>query len=105
MPDNPYCNCSLTVINGFVTSVGGGSSNTLLSLTGEGERKQWSEIFPAMSVPVTCHYKCTDDCLMLCCTVRIPFHIIALGVKSCVEKNDTQQLVFNWSGILAWQRG
>ena len=51
VPDNPYCNCSLTVINGFVTSVGGGSSNTLLSLTGEGERKQWSEIFPAMSTP------------------------------------------------------
>ena len=49
--DNPNKKCSLTVIDGLLTSVGGFSNdytNTLLSLTGEGERKQWSEIFPPM---------------------------------------------------------
>ena len=51
LPNNPYSNYSLAVVNGFVTSVGGGSTNTLLSLAGEGERKQWSEIFPPMSTP------------------------------------------------------
>ena len=28
-----------------------GPTNTLLSLTGEGRRKQWSEIFPPMPTP------------------------------------------------------
>ena len=36
----------------ILTSVGGkGLTNTLLSLTGEGERKQWSQIFPPMPTP------------------------------------------------------
>ena len=51
LPDNPNMNCGLAVIDGLLTSVGGynnGSINTLLSLTGEGMRKQWSEIFPPM---------------------------------------------------------
>ena len=42
----------LAVIDGLLTSVGGrGPTNTLLSLTGEGERKQWSQIFPPMPTP------------------------------------------------------
>ena len=53
LPDNPYRTFSLAVIDGLLTSVGGYDSrykdtNTLLSLTGEGERKQWSEVFPPM---------------------------------------------------------
>ena len=51
LPDNPNRNCGLAVIDGLLTSVGGynnGSTNTLLSLTGEGERKQWCAIFPPM---------------------------------------------------------
>ena len=40
----------LAVIGGLLTSVGG-PTNTLLSLTGEGERKQWSQIFPPMPTP------------------------------------------------------
>ena len=51
LPDNDNWNCGLAVIDGLVTSVGGyknGYTNTLLSLTGEGERKKWSEIFPPM---------------------------------------------------------
>ena len=52
LPDNPNESFGLAVIDGLLTSVGGfrnSYTNTLLSLTGEGERKQWSEIFPRMS--------------------------------------------------------
>ena len=48
LPDNNYWGYSLTVIDGLVTSVGGGYTNSLLSLTGEGKSKQWSDIFPPM---------------------------------------------------------
>ena len=54
LPDNPNRNCSLAVIDGLLTSVGGYNNdytNTLLTLTGEGMRKQWSEIFPPMPTP------------------------------------------------------
>ena len=52
LPDNPNCWFGLAVIDGLLTSVGGyGPTNTLLSLTGEGERKQWSQIFPPMPTP------------------------------------------------------
>ena len=55
LPDNPNWDFSLAVIDGLLTSVGGYDSRyedtkTLLSLTGEGERK-WSEVFPPMSTP------------------------------------------------------
>ena len=54
MPDNPNGSFGLAVVDGLLTSVGGYSNsfaNTLLSLTEEGERKQWSEIFPPMPTP------------------------------------------------------
>ena len=54
LQDNPYERFGLAVIDGLLTSVGGynnGYTNTLLSLTGEGERKQWFEIFPPMPTP------------------------------------------------------
>ena len=52
LPDNPNLWFGLAVIDGLLTSVGGkGLTNTLLSLTGEGERKQWSQIFPSMPTP------------------------------------------------------
>ena len=55
LPDNPCRDFGLAVIDGLLTSVGGcilhPPTNTLLSLTGEGERKQWSEIFPPMPTP------------------------------------------------------
>ena len=59
LPDNPNKAFSLAVIDGLLTSVGGwtqgwfsrGPTNTLLSLTGEGERKQWSEVFLPMPTP------------------------------------------------------
>ena len=52
LPDNPNTMFSLAAIDGLITSVGGkkGSSqtNVLLSLTGEGKNKQWSEVYPPM---------------------------------------------------------
>ena len=56
LPDNPNKAFCLAVIDGLLTSVGGYDSrykdtNTLLSLTGESERKQWSEVFPPMPTP------------------------------------------------------
>ena len=55
LPDNPNDAFSLAVIDGLLTSVGGknsrGPTNTLLSLTGEGEMKQWSVVFPPMPTP------------------------------------------------------
>ena len=56
LPDNSNKAFSLAVIDGLLTSVGGYNSpylatNTLLSLTGEGERKQWSEVFPPLPTP------------------------------------------------------
>ena len=55
LPDNCNGRFSLAVIDGLLTSVGGwnirGPANTLLSLTGKGERKKWSEVFPPMPTP------------------------------------------------------
>ena len=52
LPVNPYHLFGLAVIGGLLTNVGGnGPTNILLSLTGEGERKQWSLIFPPMPTP------------------------------------------------------
>ena len=63
LPENPHYGFGLPVIDGLLTSVGGYNNildkfndngptveytSTLLSLTGEGERKQWSELFLSM---------------------------------------------------------
>ena len=53
---NPNTAFSLAVIDGLLTSVGGYDSrykdtNSLLSLTGKGVRKKWSEVFPPMPTP------------------------------------------------------
>ena len=66
LPENRYWSYSLTVIDGFVTSVGGGYTSTLLSLTGEDENRQWSEKFPPMSTPRN-HATCitTDKILVV----------------------------------------
>ena len=50
-----YCDFSLVLINGLLTSVGGYGdghyTNSLLSLTREGRKRQWSVVFPAMPTP------------------------------------------------------
>jgi hypothetical protein len=51
-PDALYKGFTLTVIDGLLTTIGGfgGGKNTnkLLSLTGEGSGRRWTEIFPPM---------------------------------------------------------
>ena len=55
LPDTEYYNFSLAVIDGILTTVGGYRdsqyTNSLLSLTGRGGRRQWSQIFTVMPTP------------------------------------------------------
>ena len=57
LPENNNQNFGLAVVGGSLTSVGGGCimlkvyTNTLLSLTGQGEKKWWSVVFPPMPTP------------------------------------------------------
>ena len=58
LPDSHYYYFSLAVMNGLLTGIGGCTSqnggrrtNTLLSLTGEGRERKWSEVFPPMPTP------------------------------------------------------
>jgi hypothetical protein len=52
LPDCVHKNASIAVISGCLTTVGGGSypiySNELLSLTGEGSGRRWTQQFPPM---------------------------------------------------------
>ena len=68
LPDSHYYYFSLAVIDSILTSIGGSSShlggrstNTLLSLTGEGTERQWSEVFPPMSTARDIHASVTTD--------------------------------------------
>ena len=75
LPDNFYSNFGMTVIDGLVTSVGGekhGSvSNILLSLMGEGEDEEWSEILPPMPTQRTA----------ACCVTTEKALVVAGGYK------------------------
>ena len=55
LPNTEYSRSSLAIINGILTTIGGYKhsewTNSLLSLTGRGGRRQWSNIFPAMPTP------------------------------------------------------
>ena len=55
LPDAKYYNSSLAITNGILTTVGGDRkheyTNSLFSLTGREEMRQWSKIFPAMPAP------------------------------------------------------
>ena len=55
LPRHPYSDFGLVLINSLLTSVGGCGrghfTNSLLSLTGEGRKRQWSKVFPAMPTP------------------------------------------------------
>ena len=58
-PDAPYKGFALAVIDGLLTTVGGygdddKNTNKLLSLTGEGSGRRWSERFPSMSTKRYC---------------------------------------------------
>ena len=90
LPDNDNEALSLVVICGLVTSVGGfknGDTNTLLSLTGEGERKKWSEIFPPMPTPRQ-NAACvtTEQCHAL---------VVAGGATSCAKLDTVEVMNIN----------
>ena len=57
LPDTEYSYSSLAIIDGILTTVGGYRdsqyTNSLLGLTENEGRKQWSETFPAMPTPRT----------------------------------------------------
>ena len=48
LPDCVYESGSITIINGWLTTVGGSHSNKLFSLTREGSGRRWTEKFPPM---------------------------------------------------------
>ena len=48
LPDCVNERCSITVINGRLTTVGGDMSNELFSLTGEGSSRRWTKECPPM---------------------------------------------------------
>ena len=48
LPDCVKKRCSITVINGWLTTVGGVKSNELFSLTIDGRRRMWSKKYPPM---------------------------------------------------------
>ena len=55
LPDHHYYDSSLVVIDGMLIAVGGGRAgkcnSSLLSLTGSGRERRWSEVYPAMPTP------------------------------------------------------
>ena len=68
LPDSHYYYFSLAVIDSLLTSIGGRSdpsggprTNTLLSLTGEGTERQWSEVFPPMPTARHFHASVTTE--------------------------------------------
>lgn len=98
---------SLVVINGLLTAVGGLDNrglancitNTLLSLTGEGEIKRWEEKFPPMSTPryFTATATTTNHLIVAggIASVRRKFGITRNENQSAVEVLNTNSLV--WS--------
>ena len=95
LPDSPTNTCPFVIINNLLTLVGGycdgATTNQLLSLTGEGRNRTWTEVFPAMP---TKRYGSTA----LCTGTAL---IVAGGVMasrtsaSTVEVMDTEML--QWS--------
>ena len=68
LPDSHSYSFSLAVIDSLLTSIGGRTdlsvgprTNTLLSLTGEGRERQWSEVFPPMPTVRNSHASVTTE--------------------------------------------
>ena len=49
LPDCRSTQTTLAIVNGLLTTVGGGYSNKLFSLTGEERDRKWTEVFPPMT--------------------------------------------------------
>ena len=94
LPDNPNTGFSLAVIDGLLTSVGGQerkdgwnscTTNTLLSFTGEGEKKKWSKVFPPMTKQRS-NPACTTTQQAL--IVAGGYNMYASGAQDTVEVMD-----------------
>ena len=83
LPDTEWSYSSLAVIDGILTTVGGYRdscyTNSLLSLTRIGERRQWFKIFPAMPTPRSQTVSVTTQQTL----------IVAGGVMVTTDKNLT----------------
>ena len=83
-----YHDFNLVLINGLLTSVGGRSgwfgrcTNSLLSLTGEGGKMQWSEVFSVMPTPRS-----------LCASVTTEQALIVAGGMSGVRRLDIVEVM------------
>ena len=93
LPECPHYNSALTVINEQLTTVGGshglgggGPTNSLASLTGEGKDRKWVEHFPRMP---TGRYDLAAVCRG---TSLIAAGGVGGGALSTVEVMDTESL-------------
>ena len=107
LPDSPNGSFGLAVIDGLLTSVGGannGYTNTLLSLTGEGERKQWSEIFPPMPTPHTAACVATKQVLVVAGGYAGRFlatvEVMNISTKQWTTVSPLPQKQYNLSGTV-----
>ena len=94
LPDNLNTAFSLAVIDGLFTSVGGYNShckdtNTLLSLTGAGERKKWSEVFPPMPTPRSLTACITTEKALVVAGGRAGDHLATVEVMDINTKQWT----------------
>ena len=88
LPDNDINWFGLAVIAGLVTSVGGykiSETNTLLSLTGEGERKKWLQTFPPMPTP----------CWNVACVTTEQVLVVAGGYANCGYQDTVEVMNIN----------
>ena len=99
LPDSPKYGCPFVIVNNLLTLVGGRTkyvvtTNQLFSLTGKGDNRRWTEVFPPMKTK-----RCGSSAL---CTGRalvvaggfVNSVLLGDGVKT-VEVMDTE--TFQWS--------
>ena len=78
--------CSVTVFNGWITTIGGYMSNKLFSLTGKSKRRRWTEKFPPMPTKRSSTTAlCTETALIVAGGMRESFVVL-----STVEVMDTE---------------
>ena len=90
LPDCVKGRCSITVINGRLTTVGGVESNELFSLTGEGSSRRWTKEYP----PMPTERQCTTS-LCTGATLIVAGGVGDGGVLSTVEVMNTEN--HQWS--------
>ena len=95
VPDCPHSGFALAVIDGLLTAVGGWggdckNTNKLLSLTGKGSGREWTEKFPPMP---TKHY----DVSALCTGATLIVGELMITTRDCAEYWDWTVVHCKWS--------